>query len=69
MYGPVGSLGTPESEEGHEVFDADGIRVFVNADVMAEVKAGVLRFNFGQMGWAQIALDAQPGEPAESSPE
>ena len=57
MYGPVGSLGTPSSEEGHEVFDADGILVFVNADVMTEVKVGVLRFNFGQMGWADISLE------------
>jgi len=38
------------------VFDADGIRVFVNANVMAEVKAGVLQFNFGQVGWSEIAL-------------
>ena len=61
MYGPVGSLGTPDSEEGHEAFDADGIRVFVNADAMAEVEAGVLRFNFGQMGWADISLEPPCG--------
>ena len=69
MYGPVGSLGTPDSEEGHEVFDADGIRVFVNANVMAEVKAGVLRFNFGQMGWAEIVLEAPPDDNGKSEPE
>ena len=44
------------------MFDADGIRVFVNANVMAEVKAGVLRFNFGQMGWAEISIEPTTGE-------
>jgi hypothetical protein len=55
--GPVGSLGAPDGEEGHEVFDADGIRVFVNPDVLAEVDAsGVLRFHFGAAGWAELSL-------------
>ena len=61
MYGPVGSLGAPDSVEGHEVFDADGIRVFVRADAMAEVKAGVLRFNFGHAGWVDISLEPPCG--------
>ena len=44
------------------MFDADGIRVFVNANVMAEVKAGVLRFNFGPVGWSEISLEPTTGE-------
>jgi hypothetical protein len=58
VYGPVGSLGSPDSEEGHEIFDADGIRVFVHESAMAEIKTpGLLRFYFGSLGWADLSFE------------
>jgi hypothetical protein len=67
VFGPVGSLGTPESEGMYEEFDADGILIFVHRDVVTEMRVpGILRFHLGQLGWSEISLtppsgDADPG--------
>ncbi len=55
--GPVGSLGSPDSLDGYERFDGDGVTLLVHQDALAEVGVpGVLRFNFGAFCWCEARL-------------
>jgi len=50
-YGPVGSLEKPGGRGGYSLFDADGIRVWVSAEVLESMDdPESLTFDFGRFG-------------------
>jgi hypothetical protein len=63
--GPVGALGPPESAEGFERLEGDGIALLVHRDVLVEASSpDRFRFHFGAFSWCWASLAARGHETA-----
>ena len=59
-YGPVGSLEKPGDAAGYSLFDAEGIRVWVSAEVLGSSDdPASLTFDFGRFGRCVIRFDGE----------
>jgi len=53
----------PETMSGFEMFEGEGFVVYVHRDTMQEAeKLGVVRFNFGSLGWCELSIGEPPVE-------
>jgi hypothetical protein len=60
VRGPVGSLDRPGAGAVFEPFDAEGVAVYIQPQVLgALTDPTVVRFYFGLLGWCQVSLDPE----------
>jgi hypothetical protein len=61
--GPVGSIGSPESEAGFEKCSGDGFTLFIHREIFSTAAVpGEIQFHFGAYGWMSVRLEEQVEE-------